>query len=373
MARMLLLLSLFLLSALVLSGCVLFPYGMPSPGKANPGAAPNTGASAPSTPSSGPSAEPATPNPEPSQPAIQPDNSTPADNGTALNATPDNGTLPAMNATPGSPASNASAQNDTPAAPPHMAMTFYNVGEADATLIRTNHFTMLIDTGSDLSSDELARTLTQSGITNIDVLAISSWESGKLGGLDAIFHRFSVGEIWIPGDPPDSPAFHYPWLAIQQSDVPIKRVKAGDHFTYSNLALEIFNPPAKPFSTSTDANSMVMRLWYRGFCAFFPGDLQEAQEAPVLPSLGTSTCEFYKWPYHGRGSPTTSLIFDRLKPTDVLISVGPNRDGLPSPTTLTRLNISKSNVWRTATLGSIQVDVSAAGQYTVGRAPAPGG
>ena len=368
MARALLLAAV-LLAAILLAGCALFPYGFPGSSRPNPNA-PETpppipsAPSSPSTPSSPPTpSAPSTPS-VPSAPPVPPVNGSGAnESGPAIN-----GSLPLNETNASIPAGPNASAPDEPnlanATPANMQIRYYSVGFGDATLIRGDNFTMLLDTGPAASSDSLSSSLAQAGVTHIDVLAITQWEAGKLGGLDSVFQRFSVGEVWVPTDAPESPTLQYASLSINQSDAPVRHVAAGDHFRYGHLAIEVFNPPKSPYSTSQDANSLVMRMKYGSFCAFFSGDLEEAQEAPVIPSLGSQGCKVYKAPYHGRGSAMPSLIFDRLKPSDVIISAGYNTAGLPSPTALTRFSIAKAKVWRTDS-GDVALDAGVDGNYSI--------
>ena len=250
-------------------------------------------------------------------------------------------------------------------APPHLDLIFYDVGFGDATLAQSDNFTMLIDTGTPNSSESLAQSLLQRDVSKIDVLLISSWDVGKLGGLDSIFRRFTVSEIWVPHDPPDNRVFDYPWLAMHQIAVPIRNVSVGDSFQFGPVSLELFNPPQKPYSQSPQANSAVLRLTYHSFCAFMPGDIEDEQQAPLVGLLGDSKCAVYKWPYHGQGRPQVPLFFSKLHPSDVIISVGPNSQGLPSPTTLERLRLANTHIWRTDIQGDLSIHVSQNGSYQI--------
>ena len=86
----------------------------------------------------------------------------------------------------------------------------------------------------------------------------------------------------------------------------------------------------------------------------------------ILGSVGDATCDVYKLPYHGEGRPTPSLLQERLNPSAVVISVGPNTEGLPSPTTLERLKLANISTWRTDVNGDIQVIADLNETYSIG-------
>jgi beta-lactamase superfamily II metal-dependent hydrolase len=106
-----------------------------------------------------------------------------------------------------------------------------------------------------------------------------------------------------------------------------------------------------------------MQLSFGKFCAFFPGDIDVEQEAPILPKV-KAFCPVYKWPYHGKAGPQPSILYDRLHPADVIISVGKNDAGFPSPTAITRISLSKARLWRTDS-GNIFLNATLGGNYSI--------
>ena len=250
--------------------------------------------------------------------------------------------------------------------PRRLDMVFYNVAFGDATLVRTDNLTFLIDTGTAGSADSIVRSLRSAQIDRLDAVIITNWDTGKTGGLISIVDRFVIGEIWAPSAIPDTPAYADLKTRLAEADIPLKTRNARARLNYSDLRFEILNPPAVPYSTSNDVNSMVIRLYYGRFCVFLPSDIQNEQEPMLLGTLGTDTCEVYKLPYHGRGRPGASLLVDRLKPSEAVISTGINDAGLPSPTTLERLKIADIRTWRTDVTGDIYLFANLNRTYSIG-------
>lgn len=316
--------------------------------------------------------------PPPAPPTTPPANDTNATiNGTgAMNGT-DNPLVPQPNQTAGNITANQTLNgtNATNATAPmrsrRLDMVFYNVGFGDATLVRTDNLTFLIDTGTADSADSIVHALRGAQIDRLDAVIITNWDAGKTGGLISILDRFVIGEIWAPSAIPDTPAYADLKTRLAEADIPLKARDARDRLNYSDLRFEILNPPAVPYSTSNDANSMVIRLYYGRFCVFLPSDIQNEQEPQLLGSLGTDTCEVYKWPYHGRGQPGASLVVDRLKPSEVVISTGINDAGLPSSTTLERLKIAGIRTWRTDVTGDIYLFANLNRTYVIGPSATP--
>ncbi len=319
------------------------------------------------------------PAPQPSgQPNSSTNNSTNTQttqgNNSTANATATiNGTI---NAGANSSVSNNSSANGTsgvinttttqPMRPRRLEMAFYDVGFGDATLVRTNNITLLIDTGTNDSVTSLVGKLRDAGVDKIDAVVITDWSADKAGGLSSLMDRFVIGQIWAPEQVPDLREYAALKEKLNVSDVPFLMMNAQDRINYTDLRVEVLNPPVKPYSTSGDINSMVIRMYYGKFCAFLPSDIQNEQESMLVGSMGSGPCDVYKWPYHGRGRPTTSLLFDRLDPFEVIISTGPNTEGLPSPTTLERLRLSGVRTWRTDVSGDIGLYANLNESYVIG-------
>jgi len=248
-------------------------------------------------------------------------------------------------------------------APENMEMIFLDVGYGDATLIRAEKNVILIDSGADAQT--VADKLTQVGVSQIDLLIISSWDAQKTGGVRTIIRDFKVNEIWLVQDIPENFQFESIREYIDRQEIIFVNPKAGQKFDYENIELEVFNPQEEEFLNNAEANSIVLRVSYGEFCAFLPSDLEQEVEALVISRLDNRTCPIYKWRNHGEARPNPSVLFDRISPKDVVISVGPNSDGYPSATTIRRLGIARVGIYRTDLDSDIFVNASFNGTYVI--------
>lgn len=75
---------------------------------------------------------------------------------------------------------------------------FFNVGQADCILVRSNGKNMLIDAGDNEDGPLLVKYIKRLGIRKIDYLIRTHVHEDHVGGMDNIIREFDIGEIYIP-------------------------------------------------------------------------------------------------------------------------------------------------------------------------------
>ncbi|MEM3362085.1 MAG: MBL fold metallo-hydrolase [Candidatus Anstonellaceae archaeon] len=243
---------------------------------------------------------------------------------------------------------------------------FFDVGFGDATLIRTNSVTILIGSGPKASSFFLVEKLKALGVKKIDEFILDSWLDTKIGGAPLILKRFTVERVWAPRNIPKSSLASEVSSLIKQNNIVVYNPVASDILSFGELKIEVLNPPKEDYFLHPEANSIVLRIFYGNFCLFLTSDIDQELEPNIISLLDNKTCQIFKWRKNGEGRPTPSILFDRLKPNDVIISVGPNPNNLyPSSYTLTLLQIARVGVYRTDLDKDIFINASTSGVYYI--------
>ena len=238
-----------------------------------------------------------------------------------------------------------------------------NDSEADAILVRKGSFTMLVDSGNFLPVRKMLDGL---GIERVNVLVATRDDPGAINGMEDMIYGYGVDEFWDNNVTPSSPEYKAALAAVAAKGITVKHPQAGDNLTVNGLDIRILNPQEQRMNGNPDSDAIVMRLGSGKFCAMLLNPtVQERENALIGRGLKTScpVATFFK---HGEGRPVSSLLIEgnaALK--DVIISVGPNSDNLPSPTTLARLALKNYNVWRTDRNGTIEVYADWVGNYQV--------
>jgi len=263
----------------------------------------------------------------------------------------------------------AFAIKKTPFEPLHIYVI--NDSHADSVLVTKGSFVMLVDAGEFGPVREM---LDRLSIGRINVLAASRDYSGAIGGMADVLYSYPVDEFWENGAAGEKSAEYSSLLAlVKEKRITVKHPQAGDNLTVNNLDIRVLNPARQRMNDNPDTDAIVLRLSTGKFCALLLNPtVQERENALMGTGVGTA-CPVATFFRHGEGRPVSSLIIEGNSALrDVIISVGENTQGLPSGTTLTRLEIKKYGVWRTDTNGSIDVYADWQGNYMVSAMNATG-
>jgi len=80
----------------------------------------------------------------------------------------------------------------------YLNIFFFDVGQADSTLIMKNGRNMLIDGGNDWDGERLTNYLRSLGVERIDYLVATHLHADHIGGLDTIIENFEIGNVRMP-------------------------------------------------------------------------------------------------------------------------------------------------------------------------------
>ncbi len=249
---------------------------------------------------------------------------------------------------------------DSPLAPAgrqKLRVTFLDVGQGDATLLRTSHETVLVDGGP--SPSMLTRGLANEGVRKIDVLVITHDHADHVAGLQRLAPVVLVGTILAPRHiSPRGLAMAAGRFRRRGSRV--RLVCAGHSVSFSDgLRLFILSPGRRKIEGSvsdSNNNSVVVRASYGTFAALLPGDMESEGEAALLRQGDEVEADVLKIAHHGSNGATTSRFLRAVRPTIAIISVGKeNTFGHPGLRTLRRLRKTRARVYRTDLAGTIEI------------------
>jgi comEA protein len=118
-----------------------------------------------------------------------------------------------------------------------------------------------------------------------------------------------------------------------------------------------------------NSNSVIARVTHGSNCFLLTGDAEADTEERMLAE-GLSSCNVLKVAHHGGSHSSTAAWLRAVQPSIALISVGEgNTYGHPAKETLERLKAIGADVYRTDTMGAIQVQSDGA-RVSVPRRPA---
>lgn len=234
-------------------------------------------------------------------------------------------------------------------------VTFLDVGQGDAILIRKGSHQVLIDGGRSgtLLLERLGREM-PFWDRRLEVVIATHPDEDHIGGLPALPERYRVG-VWIMTEALNTTeAFHALGDAVDASGTRVEasagtKVDLGD-----GAVLEVLYPlgPIDPgLMQDTNATSIVTRLSVGGRVFLFTGDLPGVDEA----LLRTGRVNVLKAGHHGSVSSTTEALLEESGPDEAVLSVGAdNTYGHPAPAVLARLAAHGVVIRRTDRDGTIR-------------------
>lgn len=232
---------------------------------------------------------------------------------------------------------------------------FFNVGEADSTLVTCGGYTMLIDGGSPDSSSFLYSYLEQNEIAFLDYMICTHPHEDHVGGLAGALNYAKVGTIYAPVTEYDTRAFNSFLKYVDKQEKTITIPTAGDSFTLGNATVEIIGPVDPSLGKDNENNlSIMIRIEYGKTSFLITGDAEEIEEQSVLDAGFRVKSTVLRVGHHGSYTSTSESFLKAVSPKYCVISVGKdNAYGHPHEEVLRRLEAYRTTVYRTDQNGSI--------------------
>ncbi len=233
---------------------------------------------------------------------------------------------------------------------------FLNVGQGDAILVTHGTHQVLIDGGSDgtVLQEELGRYMPFWDRT-IDIVVATHPDSDHIDGLISIFKNYTVHQFWHTENRKETSQYVTLLNAVHdENGAEDVIVRYGTQAHIENAVdMHVWYPfNRNPVEQIKDVNdeSVVIVLTVGEEKFYFGGDLSTEYE-DMLPIENITVL---KAGHHGSRESTSDIFLQKLKPHDVIISVGKdNRYGHPHEEVLERIKKNDANSYRTDEIGTI--------------------
>lgn len=253
-----------------------------------------------------------------------------------------------------------------------LEVTFLNVGQGDAALIRTpKGQTILIDGGgtssphSDTGKNIIQPYLLRHGIRSLDMAIVSHYHDDHTEGVISLLDSFPVGALVVPDCETAGSSVKDEVLSTAVSrQVPVYYFSAGSSITLdSGIAIQTLSPQKDQFYDDNNS-SLVLRLSYGDSDFLFTGDIEAETETELAASIPQT--DVLKTPHHGSDTSSSAPLLDAVQPDIAVISVGEdNKYGHPSPETLQSFQQRNIRCFRTDQSGTITIQAKPDGAMRV--------
>ncbi len=214
-------------------------------------------------------------------------------------------------------------------------VTFINVGQGDAALVRIHNTSILIDTGGlynkDVANDILIPFLHSRQIYSLDYVMISHDDSDHNGALGPLCENFTVRNV------------------IDETNASAVFPLDINGVTFTN-----YNTSYASYSDDND-RSLVIGFNLGGKDYLFMGDATTTIENSIMNSYSYVPCDILKVGHHGSSTSTSAEFVEYLSPKTAIISCGENNKyGHPTEKVLSTLSTYGVEIRRTDLEGSIR-------------------
>lgn len=229
---------------------------------------------------------------------------------------------------------------------------FLDVGQADATLIKCDGYTMLIDTGLDDQGTKLQNYLQKQGIERLDYLVLTHPDADHIGSADVIMTKFEIGTIFMSNFEKETKTYKNLFQLIEDNQIHYLSPAVGNVYAFGSASFQILSP-CREYDDPNDA-SIALLITHGENTFLFTGDAEKAAEEDMLNSGFNLAADVYHAGHHGSKTSNSQEFIDAVMPRYAVISCGiDNAYGLPDAEVLIRLREKEVMVFRTDEQGTI--------------------
>jgi competence protein ComEC len=265
-----------------------------------------------------------------------------------------------------------------------LAIHFLDVGQGDsAFIVFPRGRTMLVDGGGELefNTNQSARNETMEGDfsegafsvgeavvsrfiwslgrTRVDYICATHADADHIAGLSAVARNFRVGEAIVGHAPDNDPEFDIFARTVRRGGIPLSVVSAGERFDIDGVRVEVLWPAPSYVTpvTSSNNDSVVLRLVYGSTSILLAGDIEQAAEESLVESRMDLHADILKVPHHGSKTSSTEAFIDSVNPKYAVISVGErSRFGHPHAAVVNRYVARGVRILKTGVTGTVSVE-----------------
>src|SRR5262249_4699729 len=143
--------------------------------------------------------------------------------------------------------------------------------------------------------------------------------------------------------------------------IPLSIVRAGEHFEIDDVRIEVLWPPPASVTpvTSSNNDSVVLRLVYGSASVLLAGDIEQAAEESLVASQTDLRADILKVPPHGSKTSSSEAFINSVNPRVAWILVGErSRFCHPHVAVVNRYVAKGIRILQTGVSGTVTVELN---------------
>lgn len=196
--------------------------------------------------------------------------------------------------------------------------------DADAAIIKCEGCFGLIDTGHDTDFEAIKLALEQEKIDKLSFLVLTHFDKDHIGSAASILESYSVDQIFVPDYIGKGDLYRALAVYLDEGNG-LCKIDSALTVNFGGLTMEIF-PSADPSEIMSQKGeydndmSLVLRMVYGDNTFLFAGDIEKKRIKEMLADEQDYSCDWLKYPHHGRYKKIHSDFLDAVSPDYVVIS-----------------------------------------------------
>ncbi|MBO5335505.1 MAG: MBL fold metallo-hydrolase [Lachnospiraceae bacterium] len=233
-----------------------------------------------------------------------------------------------------------------------MEVHFIDVGQGDATLIKSGEHAMLIDAGDNDHGTAVQLYLQKQGVEKLDYLILTHTDADHIGGADVIVTKFPVDTMFMGDFPRENRTYEELLDTLEYKDLDYAIPEIGSEYALGNANFTIIAPNKSYDTPNNSGIALVLRDGENSF--LFTGDCEEEAEKDILANGLDIDCDVYKVGHHGSSTSSSKEFLETVTPSVGVISCAVGNDyGHPHREPMEHLERMGVKIFRTDKQGSI--------------------
>ena len=234
---------------------------------------------------------------------------------------------------------------------------FIDVGQGDATLIRTPEGDILIDAGENSAEDELKAYLDLQGVDVLYYAIFTHPDSDHIGGADMVLAEYEVLNVIKPELEKTTQVYKRMMEGIEAEGCKVYNAIPGETYSLGEFDMFVFGPDPNNKELDSNNSSIVIKATWGNTTAMLTGDAEKPAEESILRTFSAADLGsmLLKMGHHGSKTSSTDAWLAAVNPKIAIISCGlNNKYGHPHAEVLARIEpYVGDQIYRTDLLGSI--------------------